>query len=107
MVLFAEYGYDFPFAALTAAQRFLDTSAVALLPAALILHFDLAGAVAGADGSDLPRIFAHRRCWASFILRRVSAESFQRFGVVPAAVAAVFAGPSLKGEKSLAWSRTI
>ena len=107
VVLFAEYGYDFPFAALTAARRFLDASAIAFLPSALIFRFGLADAMAGFDGSDLPRIFAQRSCWASFILRRVSAESFQRFGVVPAAVAAVFAGPSLKGEKSLAWSRTI
>jgi hypothetical protein len=97
----------FPFAALTAAQRFLVASAIAFLPAALIFRFVLAGTLAGFDGSDSPRIFAQRSCWASFILRRVSAESFQRFGVVPAAVAAVFAGPSLKGEKSLAWSRTI
>jgi hypothetical protein len=55
-------GYDFPFAALTAAQRFLDASAIAFLPAVLIFRFGLAGAVAGADGADSPLILAHRRC---------------------------------------------
>jgi len=55
-------GYDSPFAALTAAQRFRVASAIAFLPAALIFHFVLAGTLAGFDGSDSPRIFAQRRC---------------------------------------------
>ena len=104
--LLRRMGYDFPFAAFTAAQRFRDASAIALLPAALIFRFGLAGTVAGFAGSDSPRIFAHRRCWASFILRRASAENFRRLGEVPAAGAAVLAGPPARRRLSSAicWS---
>lgn len=92
----------FPFAALTAAQRFLDASAIAFLPAALIFRFGLARTVARFDDPDSPRIFAQRRCWASLILSRVSAEDFRRLGKVPSAVAAVFAGPGIRRLRSSA-----
>src|SRR5208283_4840811 len=98
--------YAFLFAALTAAQRFLDASAIAFLSAALIFRFGLADAVAGFDGSDSPRIFAQRRCWASLILRRAAEENFRRLGEASLAAAAVFAEPPVRRFRSSAicWS---
>ena len=92
----------FVFAALTVAQRLRAASAIAFLPAALIFRFGLASALIGVDGSDSPRIFAHRRCWASFILRRVSAENFRRLGAVPSGLAAFVTGLPVRRLRSSA-----
>src|ERR1035441_2862576 len=102
----AEKGYDFPFFALTAAQRFRAASAMAFLPAALIFRFGLADTLAGVAGSDPPLILAHLFCWASFILCRVAAENLRRLGGVLSAGAAVFALPPVRRPLSSAicWS---
>jgi hypothetical protein len=67
------------------AQRFLSAATIAALPALLSFRLGfVVSAAAGAGGSDSPRTFAHRRCWASFILRRAAAENFLRLrGAVP------------------------
>jgi hypothetical protein len=98
-------GYDFPFPALTAAQRFLDASAIALLPAALIFRFVLAGALAGAKDLDSPLILAHLALCASAILRRAAAENFRRLGEVISSVV-VLAGPpfSMARSSAICWS---
>ncbi len=46
-------------AALAAAQRFFVAAMIRFIPSALMRRFAF-GALAGADGSDSPRILAHR-----------------------------------------------
>ena len=92
VAFFVAEGSGFSFAASTAAQRLRAASAIVFLPTSLIFRFGLGDTVTGVDGSDAPRIFAHRRCWASLILRRVAAENFRRLGRVPFGLAAGSAG---------------
>jgi hypothetical protein len=80
-------------AALTLAHRSFVAAMILAIPALLIrrLGFGASG-VASAGGSDSPRIFAHLRCWASFMRHRAAAENFLRFLVGASGVAGV-AGP--------------
>ena len=80
------------FVAVFPAQRFFKAATIAALPAALSLRFVFGtGAVtaAGTGASDSPLIFAHRRCWASFIRLRAVAENFLRLPFVGSGVAVV------------------
>lgn len=75
------------------AHRFFTAATIAFLPAAesFRLAFGASG-LACADGSASPRIFAHRRRWASFIRRRVSAENFLRLPGMASGVVAAWPG---------------
>jgi hypothetical protein len=76
-----------------AAHRFFKAATMFALPAALSVRFGSGGAnVAGADGSDSPRIFAHLVFCPRAILRLAAAEIF-RFGVAPPGVGAGSALP--------------
>jgi hypothetical protein len=57
---FAAAGFDLAASAFFAAHRFFKAATIAALPALLSLRFGFN--VAGAGGSDSPRILAHRRC---------------------------------------------
>jgi hypothetical protein len=81
----------FTAAAFFAAHRFFRAATIAFRPAAESLRFGLEGSdVAGAGGSDSPRILAPRRSWPCFIRRRVAAENFFR---LPVAGFGIVAGP--------------
>src|ERR1035438_5560438 len=74
-------------AAFLAAQRFLSAATIAAFPALLSFRFAFGGSgMAGAGGSDSPRILAHRRCWASFMHLLAAAENFLRFHFVGSGV---------------------
>jgi hypothetical protein len=81
-------------AALTLAHRSFVAATILAIPALLIrrLGFGASG-VASAGGSDSTRIFAHLRCWASFMRRRVAAENFFRFPVGASGVVGVAEPP--------------
>jgi hypothetical protein len=81
-------------AALTLAHRSYVAAMILAIPALLIrrLGFGASG-VASAGGSDSARIFAHLRCWASFMCRRAAAEIFFRFPVGASGVVGVAEPP--------------
>src|ERR1039457_3797912 len=66
------------------------------IPSSLIrrLGFDGSGVV---DGPDPPRIFAHRRCWASFIRLRAATENCLRLRGGAPGVPAWFTDQTLPG----------
>src|SRR5260370_12422680 len=74
---FCTAGFGFAVAAFFSAHRFFNAATMFALPDLLSFRFLGFGAsgVAGAGGSDSPRILAHRSCWASFILLRAAAEN--------------------------------
>ena len=79
--------------ALFFAHRFLSASWMAFLPAAESLRLAFGGSGLACDGgADSPRILAHRRCWASFIRRRVAAENLRRLRDVVTGPAAAWPG---------------
>jgi len=60
---FRAAGFDFAASAFFAAHLFLRAFKMLAPPVELSFRFGLAGSgVAGAGGSDSPRIFAYRRC---------------------------------------------
>ncbi len=97
----AFFAAAFAASARTLAHRFFVASMIAFRPATESLRLGLAGALAGA-GSDSPRIFAHLRCCAAFILRFVAAENFLRFRGADSGVAAALAGPP--GSMARTWA---
>src|SRR5258708_11084149 len=85
----ATAGAVFTAAAFFAAHRFFKAATMFALPALLSFLCGFDGAfVAGAGGSDSPRILAHRSCWASFIRLRAAAENFRRLIVGVSGLAA-------------------
>jgi hypothetical protein len=101
----AATGFGLAVAAFFAAHRFFKAATIAALPALLSLRLGFgASGVAGAGGADSPRIFAHRRCWASFIRFRAAAENFFRLRV---GASGVVAGVGFVPPSSMAWSSAI
>ena len=88
-VFFLAAGFGFAVAVFFAAHRFFNAATIAALPALLSFRLGFEGVVvADGAGLDSPRIFAHRRCWASFIRRRAAAENFLRLRIGASGVAA-------------------
>src|ERR1035437_4272434 len=99
----AATGFGFAVAAFFAAHRFFKAATIAALPALLSLRLGFAASgVAGVGGADSPRIFAHRRCWASFIRFRAAAENFLRLPVSASGMAAGSVGPPVSTARSSA-----
>jgi hypothetical protein len=58
-------------------HRFLVAAMILFMPSSLIRRFGVGGSgVAGAGGTDSPRVFAQRSCCASFIRLRTAALRF-------------------------------
>src|ERR1039458_8955759 len=74
-------------AAFCKRHRFFVAATILAMPSLLKRRFAFAG-LAGADGSDSPRILAHRRCWASFMRFRAAALIFRRLRLAGSGLAA-------------------
>jgi hypothetical protein len=81
----------FPASAFFAAQRFFKAATIAALPALLSYRFGFNGS--DVAGSDSARMFAQRRCWASFIRLRAVVENFRRLRPGASGATAVSAAP--------------
>jgi hypothetical protein len=76
---------------------------IRFIPSGLILRFGfVAFILAGAVGSDSPRMFAHLALCAAVILLRAAALIFRRLRGAGSAVAADWAGPPLSIARSSA-----
>src|SRR5664279_5048061 len=92
-------------AAFCKRQRFFVAAMILAIPSLLIRRFGpVAFGIVGTGGADSPRIFAHRRCWASFMRCRAAAENFFRLRVGASGVAA---GVGFVPPSSMAWSSAI
>jgi hypothetical protein len=95
------------FAAFANRQRFFVAATIRFMPSSLIRRLDFGGSDVAAEtgGPDSPRIFAHRRCWASFIRFRAAEENLLRLRVVGPGVAAVSGPPeSMALSSEICWS---
>jgi hypothetical protein len=107
-VFFLVAGFGFAVAVFFAAHRFFNAATIAALPALLSFRLGFEGSVvADGAGPDSLRIFAHRRCWASFIRRRAAAENFLRLRVGASGVAAavdLLPPSSMVRSSAICWS---
>lgn len=79
-------------AAFCKRQRFFVAAMILFIPSSLIRRFGFVGSGV-VDGSDSPRIFAHRRFCDWAIFRLTAAENFLRLRVGAPVAAAAWAGP--------------
>src|SRR5208337_1474769 len=105
----AFFGADIAFFAVDCAfaaafcnrHRFLVAAMILAIPSLLIRRFAF-GALAGADGSDSPRIFAHLAFCAIAIFRLEAAENLLRLRVGAFSVVADLTGPPISTARSSA-----